>query len=140
MASLLVVDDDPDSRFLVRMMGERSGGALFVVAEASSGEEAIHWWQELRPDIIVLDYLMPGLSGLEVAERILAREPGQLIVLFTAHRDEKLGRRAAELGVRACLAKTDLGRLRPTLLALLEEGSEGDVTLETPEVGLTEGA
>lgn len=140
MASLLIVDDDPDARFLVRQTGEGYGGALSMIGEASSGEEAIDRWRALRPDIIVLDHRMPGLSGLEVAERILTEAPGQVIVLFTGHRDEVLVRRAAELGVRACLDKSDLRRLRSTLTALLEEGFEPEVVLDTPEVDLTEGA
>jgi CheY-like chemotaxis protein len=138
MASVLIVDDEPDIRFLVRRTVEGSEGALSVVGEASSGDEAIDRWRELQPDALVLDHRMPGLSGLDVAERILAEEPGQIIVLFTAHRDDRLVRRAAELGVRACLAKTDLGRLRATLLVLLGEGSPQEVILETPEVDLTE--
>jgi DNA-binding NarL/FixJ family response regulator len=138
MASLLIVDDDSNARFLVQQTVEAPDGALSVIGEASSGDEAIDRWRELHPDILVLDHLMPGLSGLEVAERVLAEDPGQLIVLFTAHRDEALARRAAELGVRACVRKTDVGRLRPTLLALLEEGVEQEIVLETPQVDLTE--
>lgn len=138
MASLLIVDDEPDARFLVRRTVEACEGAISVVGEASSGDEAIDRWRDLRPDIIVLDQRMPGLSGLGVAEQILAEDSGQHIVLFTAHRDEALARRAARLGIRACLAKNELARLRTTLLALQAEGSEPEVVLERRQVDLTE--
>jgi DNA-binding NarL/FixJ family response regulator len=121
VASCLIVDDEPDARLLVRLTVERS--AIAVVGEASSGDEAIECWRRLRPDVIVLDHVMPGRSGLDTAEQILAQDPAQLIVLFSARCDEALARRARDLGVSAYLSKGDPGRLRATLLALLEEGS-----------------
>jgi DNA-binding NarL/FixJ family response regulator len=122
MASLLIVDDEPDMRFLVRRTVE-AGGHLSVVGEASTGDEAIRRFRELRPDAIVLDQRMTGLSGLDTAERILAEEPGQVIVLFTALYDADLARRAAEVGIRACLSKTELSCLVAALLAQLGDGN-----------------
>jgi len=119
MASCVIVDDEPDTRFVVRHAVEGPDDAIAVVGEASSGDEAMECWRELHPDVIVLDQRIPGGSGLEVAERILSEDPGQLIVLFTEHLDTALARRAGEIGVRACLPKTDLRRLRTTLLELL---------------------
>lgn len=122
MASLLIVDDEPDMRFLVRMTVE-AGGHLSVVGEASTGDEAIRRFRELRPDAIVLDQRMAGISGLDTAEQILAENPGQVIVLFTALYDADLARRAVELGVRACLSKAELSRLTGELLAQLQVGT-----------------
>lgn len=115
MPSALIVDDEADVRFLIYRLLERVEGVTFA-GQASSGEEAIARWRELRPDVIVLDHRMPGLSGLETAERILAEDPDQVIVLFTAFNDPAVERAAAELGIRACLSKGELNRLPAELL------------------------
>ena len=114
--SLLIVDDEADIRFLVRRIVEGNGG-LRVAGEAASGEEAVTRWRELRPDVVVLDQRMPGITGLEAARRILAEDPGQRIFLFTAYGDEAMERLAADAGITACLSKSDLSQLVATLVA-----------------------
>lgn len=101
----LIVDDDDDMRFLLRVLIEAANEGLIVAAEASNATEAVDRWRELRPDVIVLDNRMPGRSGLDVAEEILAEAPDQSIILFSAFLDDATVARAAELGVRACLPK-----------------------------------
>ena len=90
MASLLVADDDPDIRFLLRRKVEAAAGPLSVLGEAASGDEAVEMWRRLRPDAIVLNQRMPGLSGLEAAALILGEHPGQVIILFTGFRDDDM--------------------------------------------------
>ncbi len=121
MPSVLIVDDADDIRFLVQQLVVAAGADYKVAGEASTGEEAIERWRELRPQVIVLDHLMPGLSGLDTAERILAEEPGLPILLFTAYRDEGVVRRATRLGIRACVSKADLNRLTAELRAVANE-------------------
>ena len=104
--SLMIVDDEPDIRFLLRRMAEQAGWC--VVGEACSGQEALRTWPDLHPDVIILDHRMPGLTGLETARLILAQDPDQPIVLFTAYRDPALEEAAAALTIRACVAKSDL--------------------------------
>ena len=111
----LIVDDEADMRLLVRAVIEAANEGLRVVGEATTGEEAIERWRETRPSVILLDERLPGLSGLETAERILAEEPDQSIVLFSAYLDAQTVRRASELGIRACLAKTDVSRIPEAL-------------------------
>jgi CheY-like chemotaxis protein len=120
MPSVLIVDDEPDIRFLVRCLVEEADWR--VAGEASSGEEAVVRWRELRPDVIVLDHRMPGLTGLEAAALILAEDGAQPIVLFTMVKDDALDQRATALGVRVCLSKTDLHRLVATLMAQVPTG------------------
>ena len=119
MASCVIVDDEADTRFVVRHALEGADDTIAVVGEASSGDEAVTCWRELHPDVIVLDQRMPGRSGLEIAEEILSEDPDQLIVLFTGHPDAALARRAREIGIRVCLTKRELDRLRSTVLELL---------------------
>ena len=115
MLRALIVDDDTDMRFLVRMTIEAANHGLSVQGEAASGAEALESIEADRPGVVVLDYRMPGLSGLETAERILHDHPDQPIVLFSAYLDADTVERARELGVRTCLAKTEVDRLPDAL-------------------------
>ncbi|HVM53303.1 MAG TPA: response regulator transcription factor [Acidimicrobiales bacterium] len=101
----LIVDDDDDMRFLLKSIIERANEGLEVAAEASGGDEALVQWRALRPDVVVLDHRMPGTTGLQLAEQILAEHPTQSIILFSAYLDDELVARADQLGIRACISK-----------------------------------
>jgi DNA-binding NarL/FixJ family response regulator len=101
----LIVDDDEDMRFLLRAVIERANEGLFVAGEASGADEALEQWRALDPDVIVLDHRMPGTTGLQVAQQILAEVPGQSIILFSAYLDDDLVARANAVGIRACISK-----------------------------------
>ena len=108
MPGVLVVDDESDMRLLVQAIIDAANEGLRVVGEASSGGEAIERWRETGPDVILLDQRMPDMTGIETAEAILAEQPDQNIVLFSASLDDAVVRRASELGIRACLPKNDV--------------------------------
>lgn len=101
----LIVDDDEDMRFLLRAIIERANEGLEVVGEARGADEALARWREMSPDVIVLDHRMPGTTGLQVAEQILAESPAQSIILFSAYLDDDLVTRASQVGIRACISK-----------------------------------
>jgi CheY-like chemotaxis protein len=122
MLRALIVDDNTDMRFLVRMTIESANHGLGVQGEAASGKEALEAIEAERPGVVILDYRMPGLSGLETAERILQEDADQPIVLFSAYLDDETVDRARELGVRTCLAKTEVSRL-PDVLWQLAAGA-----------------
>jgi len=107
--TILVVDDDADMRFLARAVLEGSG--ITIAGEAADGQEALDKLAELDPPpvptVVLLDNQMPGLTGLEVAARILADRPGQLIVLFSAYLDAEIIAEAERLGVAGCVSKGD---------------------------------
>src|SRR4051812_18181781 len=119
--TVLVVDDEPDMRLLARTLLERSG--LDVVGEAADGSQALERFDELDPPpvptVVVLDNRMPGLTGLQVAERMLTRHPEQVIVLFSAHLDESVEQGARDAGVAACVSKTRMGQLSNVIWSLL---------------------
>lgn len=118
MLRALIVDDDTDMRFLVRMTIEVANHGLAVAGEAASGADAIAAVKQDRPEVIVLDQRMPGLTGLETARRILADHPEQSIILFSAYLDPQTRAEAKSLGVHACLDKTEVGRLPEALWQL----------------------
>ena len=121
--TVLVADDEPDLRMLVRVVLEAAGH--HVVEEAIDGEDALIAIARLAPPpvpaVMVLDNQMPGLSGLEVAARVLALTPDQRIVLFSAYLDADVVRRAREIGIQACLAKADVIRLPAVIEAMVSE-------------------
>jgi DNA-binding NarL/FixJ family response regulator len=114
----LIVDDEEDMRVLLRATIQLANEGLSVLGEASNGDDALAMWRSQRPDVIVIDQRMPGLTGLEVCRTILAEEPDQRIVLFSAFIGDELRHRAAALGVRACLHKDDVDQLPETLWGL----------------------
>ncbi|MEO8142374.1 MAG: PAS domain-containing protein [Sphingomicrobium sp.] len=91
-ASVLVVDDDPDVRdFIVASLGDYG----YRVREASDGETGLQAFAEERPDLVILDFAMPGLSGGEVAARILKVVRGQPILFVSGYSESEAIRRAA---------------------------------------------
>jgi DNA-binding NarL/FixJ family response regulator len=115
MPGVLIVDDEEDIQMLVRAVIRGANEGLEVVGEAATGEEAVERWREMRPDLILLDERLPGISGIEAAEQILAEHPGQKIILFSAFLDPDTIRRAAEAGVRACVDKGHVDRIPEVL-------------------------
>lgn len=89
---------------------------LEITGEAADGEQAIKAWSSQHPDVIVMDMRMPGISGLDAAEAILQREPGQAIVLFSACLEDADRARASKIGIRACLDKLNFEQLSEVVL------------------------
>jgi two-component system invasion response regulator UvrY len=114
-----IVDDQEDVRLLVRMIIEAHNQGLFVSGEAASGHEAVERVEETDPAVVVVDEMMPGLSGIETATLILKRRPGQRIILCTAYLDEELRRRAEAAGIHVCIPKEHAGQLPGAIRALI---------------------
>lgn len=111
----LVVEDDDAMRNLVQTFIDLSDSAVEVVSVAADGADAIAHWRADDPDVIVLDLRMAESSGLEVAKEILAEDPDQPIVLFSAHMHPAVVAEAARVGVRECIEK-DRFRHLPAIL------------------------
>ncbi|MEU7033499.1 response regulator transcription factor [Streptomyces sp. NPDC046237] len=88
LGGVLVVDDDPTVSEVVAGYLKRAG---FAVRRAADGPAALRAAEELRPDLIVLDLMLPGMDGLEVCRRLRARESGTRpvpVIMLTARGDE----------------------------------------------------
>jgi two-component system NarL family response regulator len=84
---LLVDDHDLFRTGLSRLIGREDG--LTVVAEARSGDDAVRRATDLRPDVVVMDLNMPGISGVEATRRLLAVSPHSTVLMLTAAHDEE---------------------------------------------------
>ena len=122
--SVFVVDDEPEMRLLARVFLERGG--FKVVDEAEDGPQALERFTDLNPPpipaVVLLDNRMPGLTGLEVAERMLSQHPTQVIVLFSAHLDDAAEERARAIGIAGCASKIKGSRLPEIIRNLLQQG------------------
>lgn len=112
----LVVDDDPDMR-RVAAMTLSTDPRVDVVGVAADGVEAVALWRQLRPDAIVLDMRMPGMSGLDVAREVLTDDRAVTVVIWSASLEAREVREASRLGVAAVLDKLELVRLADVLAA-----------------------
>lgn len=114
----LIVDDAEDVRRLIRIIIEAVNQELFVSGEAASGREALAQLDECDPAVVVLDQMMPGLTGLETAALIKARRPDQPMILCSAYLDDRLRDAATEIGIQISLPKDRFAEIPKAMLEL----------------------
>ena len=106
---VLIADDHP----LVREALHRAldgEGDIEVVAEASDGEEAVKLASELKPDVVVMDIVMPKLNGIEATRRIKEIAPNIAILILTAYDDDEYVLGLLDAGAAGYLLKSVRGR------------------------------
>jgi CheY-like chemotaxis protein len=118
----MIVDDHADMRFLIRAIIDDAGSDVVVAGEAVDVRSALESIDQVDPDIVLLDALMPVVSGLEAAPMILARRPGQKLVLCSALVDEEVRERAGAVGIADCVSKDDMEAI-PEVVVRLARGS-----------------
>jgi len=106
MTRILIADDHDVVRSGVRAILEGQEG-WEVVGEARDGKEAIDKALATRPDVVILDYSLPRLNGIEATRQIRGRVPGAEVLIFTMHDTDSLVRDALEAGARGFLLKSD---------------------------------
>ena len=118
----MVVDDTHQVRNMLTSMLALDG--FEVVGSASNGTDAIATIETLDPDVVIIDYKMPGMDGLETARRVRTSRPAQVMIMYSAFLDAPLREAAEEAGIAVCLAKVEglasleheISRLCTTLL------------------------
>lgn len=106
MVTVLVADDEALVRAGVRAILARDPG-IEVVADARDGQGAVDAVREHRPDVALLDIQMPGLDGIEAAERIHRELPGTAVVMLTTFGEDDFIARALRGGADGFLLKAD---------------------------------
>ena len=102
--SVLLVDDHAVVREGYRRLLERDEN-LVVVGEAAAAAQAIRLDAELRPDVVVLDIALPGVSGIEILRRIIAHRPEACVLMFSMYDDGIYASHAIDAGARGYLSK-----------------------------------
>jgi DNA-binding NarL/FixJ family response regulator len=80
---ILLVDDDPQFRQLVKLVLRKADG-LEIVDEAPDGRTGVERTEDLRPDVVLLDLMMPGMDGFEALPLIKQAHPATSVVVLTA--------------------------------------------------------
>lgn len=117
---ILVVDDNASVRRYLRQALEQHDHWR-VCDEARNGQEAVDRFSQIRPDVIVLDFQMPGMDGLDAARIINRLSPEVPILMVTLYLSRQLSEEARKVGVRGACAKTDVGCIVDGVRALLRE-------------------
>ena len=105
--TVLLADDHTIVRRGFRRLLE-DDPSIFVVGEASTGDEAIKLAGELQPRVIVMDCAMPGTSGIVATRTILETSPDVAILMLSMHSEDTLVRQAIEAGARGYILKNAL--------------------------------
>jgi DNA-binding response OmpR family regulator len=90
LGRVLIVDDEPQVGAMLR---DALVGFGYIVKTAVSGREALGLMPVFQPDVVLLDVMMPGMSGVEVLEQLHREHPRVPVVMVTANRDERAARR-----------------------------------------------
>lgn len=120
MIRILIVDDNPAVRRYLRAILEQQEG-WHVSGEARTGAEALQAVLQAPPDLVVLDYQMPDLNGVDVARQISELFPKLPILMVTLHLSKQLADAAREAGVRGACAKQDIGSVVEAVDILLHD-------------------
>ena len=129
MIRILVVDDHTLVRAgICRLFDEDT--AMDVVGECGTGREAVHLSEKLKPDVVVLDFNLPDIDGLETTEQITSLRTGARILILTMYESEEYAIRLIRAGAHGFIVK---GAPPEELIAAVRKVSEGK-TAVTPAI------
>jgi DNA-binding NarL/FixJ family response regulator len=107
---ILIVDDHEIVREGIRTLLARSGTEWEVCGEASNGNDGLEAVKRLKPDVVILDITMPGISGLEAARRISKHGLCSRVLMFTMHDSEMLENEVRQAGAQGFVLKSQAAR------------------------------
>jgi DNA-binding NarL/FixJ family response regulator len=124
---VLIADDHQVVREGLRMILSEERETIEVVGEAADGHEAVREAARLKPDVVLMDLLMPGLDGVAATERLRAGGGGPKILIFTTYADDERVRDAIRAGATGYLLKDVL---RAQLVQAIHAAALGVPTLD----------
>ena len=119
MRKILLVDDDELITMSLEMIIS-ADGEFEIVGKGCSGREAVSLYDELNPDLLLMDIRMADMNGLEAAEEILSKHKDATILFLTTFSDDEYIVKALKLGVKGYLLKQDYKSLPAALHAALD--------------------
>ena len=122
MARILIADDQESTRRALKTsIGTHPGWR--VCGEASDGREAVEKAKQIEPDVIVLDFQMPEMNGLDAAKSITERSPLVPILMVSMHMSPQLADEARKVGIRGVCAKDNVFCVVEAVETLLSHGT-----------------
>jgi DNA-binding NarL/FixJ family response regulator len=118
MKRILIADDHAAVRFGLRAVLEQRPG-WEVIADVDDGRKAVEVALEKRPDVAILDFSLPYMTGVEVARLISKHLRETEVLIFTVHESRVLAQEAFRAGARAYLVKSDANKLLLTAVEAL---------------------
>lgn len=115
---IVIIDDDKLVALSLKTILE-STGKVEILAIGNSGEEAIELYREYRPEVMLMDIRMNGMSGLEAGEKILSTDSDAKILYLTTFSDDEYIVRAINLGAKGYILKQDYEGIAPALEAVV---------------------
>jgi len=106
---VLIVDDSETTRRILRTI--INSHYWFVCGEAESGWAGVQKFEELKPDVVILDLSMPDISGIEAAQWMTEYDPTVPLILFTVLDTEAIENLARRAGIRAVVSKSQVWKL-----------------------------
>ncbi len=116
--NIVVVDDDKLVALSLKTILE-STGHISVMAMGSSGSEAIALYNEHKPDVMLMDIRMDGMTGLEAGEQIISANPEAKILYLTTFSDDEYIVKALTIGAKGYILKQDFEGIAPALEAVM---------------------
>lgn len=133
--NIVIVDDDKLVAVSLKTILE-STGSVNVLAMGSCGEEAMELYSRHRPDVLLMDIRMNGMSGIEAGEKILADFPEAKILYLTTFSDDEYIIKAVLMGAKGYILKQDFESICPTLETVMNGQTVfgSDVASKLPEL------
>jgi DNA-binding NarL/FixJ family response regulator len=126
----LIVDDSDLVRRSLRTVLQANPD-WEICGEASNGADAVEAFKELHPNVVIVDFKMSGMHGIEAARLMLEFAPAVPIIMFTEHSSAELERRAVEVGIRSVVSKMDAFPMVGIIKTLLGPGAPEPKVEET---------
>lgn len=103
MATVLITDDSSYMRDLLKVIISRSSHS--VVAEASGGRDCLEQYREKKPDVVLLDNIMPEMKGIETLKALMEIDPSARVIMVSADHQDISVQQATRYGARGFIAK-----------------------------------
>jgi len=124
--TVMLVDDHAVVRAGFRLL-LATEAEIEVIAEAQRGEEALQFYGELQPDVVVMDLSMAGIGGLEATRRLSSRYENAKVIIFSVHHEKVYVQRSLSAGAKGYICK----HAHPdVLITAIKKISKGEIYIE----------
>jgi DNA-binding NarL/FixJ family response regulator len=117
---VLIVDDSEITRRILRSI---INSHWFVCGEAENGWSGVKKFEELKPDVVILDLSMPDISGIEAAQWMTESDRTVPLILFTVLETEGIESEAKRAGIRAIVSKSQVWKLLTSIETAIKQNS-----------------